>query len=238
MKIKTYYTREEEPELCEVLESVRLDLTPEQWIGSVPLIEYLEEHDSIKKRFYNQRIMDNPSGALMLSEVLFNASKLGWTFTRVKENGEYYSQTQNTHNKIAKEMTDNMKLHDFFINKIREESTNRLRLKPDPTTIAWKIVPMYKLSCPKFSLPTYVSYLNNIHTNVFGSTSNLWEEIIIEKGNEYIRFDSCFFYMNVGDGGLQDRIDFKSFGKIYMNVGNRDLQDRIDLKNFLRKDVK
>src|SRR3989344_5429758 len=85
----TYYTSDEEELLSNILNSIKGTLPPEQFNATSSLASYIGNDKTLRSRFRDPTIMNNPATALMLAESLLSAKLSAWAALKTKDDDEF-----------------------------------------------------------------------------------------------------------------------------------------------------
>ncbi len=212
--METYYRREQEEALVDMVHYVRDTIQQETWDNAVKLREFAEicPESELWTRFLNRQFIDVPVGPLMLSEALFLAQKKGWNIIGKAEKDERYLQNTEAN-------------HDLMVQKQREKSEEIKKMFEDtlrPKDTRWKqeynrkelstFVPAFQLT--RESEKAYISWFNEAYTLPSGKVmTSLWENLVLDRANnnEPLEINQVLFY-NLGlDLDIRQRIKVKRF---------------------------
>ena len=243
--METYYRREQEDALVNIVHYVRDTIQLEIWNNAVKLREFAEigPDSELWTRFLNRQFIDVPVGPLMLSEALFLAQEEGWNIIGKAEKDEKYLQsTEANHDLMMQKQRDKSEeIKRMFESTLRPKDTkwtqgyNRKKLST--------FVPAFQLM--RESEKAYISWLNEAYTLPSGEvTTSLWENLVLDRANMENSVDCAILHSNSPDrefGTKNDSINqilcnnepLEINQVLFYNSGlDLDIHQRIKVKRF------
>ncbi len=212
--METYYRREQENSLVDIVHYVRDTIQQEIWNKSVKLREFAEiSPDSyLWTRFLNKQFTDVPVGSLMLSEALFLAQERDWNIIgRAEKDERYLQSTQANHNLILQKKRKRLQeMRSMFENTLRQKDT-RWKQEYD----IWELdvfVPVFRLT--RDEEEAYISWFNEVYTLHSGKKqTSLRENLVLDRANtnEPLEINQVLFYNPSLDLDIRQRIKVKRF---------------------------